>query len=287
MKILQSIPKHWNLTPAELKTIYDLEVIQAHKLNTAIPEERKKLYTKLYDEYFAALPFHPQFKVKHDDSFKTEKINYLLKATVPFLMNNNTFVEIGAGDCSLSKAIAQKGFNTFALDVSETISKSIENEKSNNNFNFICFDGFNLPFEANSIDVFFSNQLLEHLHPDDVLEQTRNINSCLKSNGKYICITPNKLTGPHDISRFFTNKNVGFHLKEYSAYNLHSLFRKSNFNKIKFYSMILGKYYKIPSCMLFSFEFLARIIPLNMRRIILNKTILNRLTNYICIAFKK
>ena len=69
---------------------------------------------------------------------------------------------------------------------------------------------------AGSVDLAFSDQLMEHLHPDDAVEQLRNIHRALKPGGVYVCVTPNRLYGPSDISAFFDDEARGFHLKEYS-----------------------------------------------------------------------
>lgn len=78
----------------------------------------------------------------------------------------------------------------------------------------------------------YSNQLMEHLHPDDAVEQLRNIHHVLRPGGVYICITPNKLCGPHDVSRGFDEKPTGFHLKEYDNRDLTRLFRQAGFRRV-------------------------------------------------------
>jgi len=58
------------------------------------------------------------------------------------------------------------------------------------NFTLIISDGCSIPAQRNSVDVAYSNQLMEHLHPDDALEQVHNVLDVLKPGGVYICITP-------------------------------------------------------------------------------------------------
>ena len=85
-------------------------------------------------------------------------------------------------------------------------------------------------YEASTtIDMAYSNQLVEHLHPDDIFDQTKNILNILKNKGRYVCITPNKLSGPHDISKYFDDVATGFHLKEYTTRELIRLQKKSDF----------------------------------------------------------
>jgi hypothetical protein len=54
----------------------------------------------------------------------------------------------------------------------------------------------------------------------------------LKPGGKYLCLTPNRLSGPHDVSRGFDAVATGFHLKEYTFSELASLLEESGFERI-------------------------------------------------------
>jgi SAM-dependent methyltransferase len=86
-----------------------------------------------------------------------------------------------------------------------------------------------------SVDVVYSQQLMEHLHPDDALDQLRNIYTALAPGGRYFCVTPNRLTGPHDISRHYDEEATCFHLKEYTISELASLFRQVGFREVSVY----------------------------------------------------
>ena len=81
---------------------------------------------------------------------------------------------------------------------------------------------------------------MEHLHPDDALEQLWNIYSALAPDGVYICITPNRLSGPHDISRYFDDIATGFHLKEYTITELMDIFKKAGFSKVQVFALFKG-----------------------------------------------
>ena len=76
---------------------------------------------------------------------------------------------------------------------------------------------------------------MEHLHPDDSRDQLQNIYGALEPGGKYICITPNRLTGPHDVSKFFDDVATGFHLKEYTLGELSTLFARIGFSELTAY----------------------------------------------------
>ena len=102
----------------------------------------------------------------------------------------------------------------YALDVSAEITSRVSLPS---NFKLILSDGTSVPLPPESVDVAYSNQLMEHLHPDDALEQLQGIWRALRPGGVYICLTPNRVNGPHDISQYFDSVATGFHLKEYTG----------------------------------------------------------------------
>jgi SAM-dependent methyltransferase len=101
------------------------------------------------------------------------------------------------------------------------------------NFELAMSDGCSVPVPESSVDLAYSDQLMEHLHPDDARTQLENIYQALKPGGIYLCITPNRLSGPHDVSRYFDEVATGFHLREYTVRELTELFRSAGFRKFK------------------------------------------------------
>jgi hypothetical protein len=95
---------------------------------------------------------------------------------------------------------------------------------------------------------------MEHLHPEDALEQLQNIYKSLAPSGIYICITPNRLSEPHDISKYFDEEATGFHLKEYTVTELYELFRTVGFSKVSWLKSNKRMHIEIP--------LLASVVPL-------------------------
>ena len=93
-------------------------------------------------------------------------------------------------------------------------------------------DGTSILVARDSVDLVFSNQLIEHLHPDDVPLHLANVIKSLVKGGRYYCITPSRLTGPHDISMYFDDVATGLHLKEYTYSDLSALMRSAGFTKV-------------------------------------------------------
>jgi SAM-dependent methyltransferase len=216
-------------SPYSLEEHYRVERQLADRLRHATREERSSLYATLYDELFRRLPAHPQLASKQDPSARAADVASQMAVLRRFLTPRTTLLEIGAGDCALSIAAAPHVRKAIALDVSASITGGVAAPE---NFSLLLSDGREIPVPGGSIDVAYSNQLMEHLHPEDARDQLRSIVAALAPGGVYLCITPNRLSGPHDVSRTFDDEATGFHLKEYTTGELARLFREAGFSRV-------------------------------------------------------
>lgn len=279
----KKIPESWGISLPELEKLYQVEVEQADKLRKASASERKRLYSNVYGEYFRKLPFHPQFTVKQNENLKQNRVAYQLRQILPFIKGRKRFMEIGAGDCSVSIAASNYCTEIYALEVSNEIA---DNSGLPANVKLLFFDGFDIPLDSNSIDVAYSNQLMEHIHPDDIEEQLRGVFRVLRRGGVYVCITPNRISGPHDISRFFTDKPVGFHLREYSASELCNIFHQTGFTKVITYTIIKGYKVELPFFLVKIIEQIAETLPPKQRNFFLNFRLIGIIFNAVTVAIK-
>lgn len=216
--------------PKEIREHYEIERELAGRLRNAPPAERHRLYAAIYEELFDRVPHHPQIARKASPEETARSVGRQMAFLRRFLSREATFLELGAGSCALSLEVARYVKTVYALDVSAAITsrRSIPD-----NVRLIISDGCSIPVPEGSVDIAFSYQLMEHLHPDDALEQLGNVYRALAPGGFYICITPNRLNGPHDISKHFDIVSTGFHLREYSIKELTGLFAKVGFSRIK------------------------------------------------------
>ena len=251
-------------TEREIREHYDVEKELAHKLRNATKRERGKLYFSIYDELYRRVPHHPQLR-KRNNSGLNDALRGRLKFIRHYIDSNTTFLEVGPGDCYLSIQIAALVKHVYAVDVSDEITKKAVFP---GNLKLILSDGVSIPAPEESVDVAFSYQLIEHLHPDDAAEQLINLYRALKPGGIYICLTPNKLYGPHDISKHFDEESTGLHLKEYTNRELHQLFRNCGFDRIRVLAGARGSYLSIPPVLIFMLEHVLARLPFNIRRII-------------------
>lgn len=255
--------KMTNRSFENIKKHYIVEKALADRLKNSTKEQRKKLYSSVYDELFQRVSDHPQILRKVSDESKNKTAFEQLKFALKFIKPQYTFLEIGAGDCHVSFNVAKVASKVFAVDVSEEIAC---NNKKLKNFELILSDGTSVPVDEKTVDIAYSNQLIEHLHPDDTLEQTVNVFRCLKSNGKYICVTSHKFSGPHDISKHFDKEAKGLHLKEYTYSELSSLMKKAGFKTINTYIGGRGIYMRFPYLLTILTEKLFCLLPYKLRK---------------------
>jgi len=252
---------------------YLLEKELAERLKKAGPQERPRLYSAVYDELFRRLPDHPLLAQKADPQAAQAAVSERLALLRPYLHAASTFLEIGPGDCSLARAVAAQVRKVYAVEASQEISRvpsdsaPAENSRHSEaaampeNLQLIVSGSGNVPGADGSVDVAYSDQLLEHLHPDDALTHLQNIYQALAPSGIYICITPNRLSGPHDISRDFDDVATGLHLKEYTAAELAGFFRAAGFARMKLLVGARGRHLAVPVPIVAAIESFLAALP--------------------------
>jgi SAM-dependent methyltransferase len=253
------------ITTEQLREHYEIERELARRLRNSSRHERQYLYSLLYDELYQRVPYHSQLTRKSLPHETAAAVSEQMKFIKPFLDKEGAFLEIGSGDCSLSLEVSRFAKDVYAVDVSAEITRDLIFPK---NFHLIISDGCNISVPKASIDVAFSDHLMEHVHPEDAIEQLKNIYNSLTAGGVYICITPNRLSGPHDISRYFDSVATGFHLKEYTTLELSKLFSRVGFSRLKVIVGAKGNYVRLPTFLMVLFEVLLGIFPYGLRKTI-------------------
>jgi 2-polyprenyl-3-methyl-5-hydroxy-6-metoxy-1,4-benzoquinol methylase len=201
-----------------------LEKELANELRNSSASDRKVLYQKLYNKLFSTFPEI----ATNLDSSEGDRIAWQMKLIKHLYDKEKIFLEIGAGDCLLSKQLARQFKKIVAYEVASSIP-FIENKPDN--LEIRIFNGVDMNEESGSVDIIYSNQVFEHLHPEDVPPILSAYHTFLK--GKIVVITPHRLTGPHDISRYFTDDAEGFHMKEYTYKEMKSVLKAGGFKRIK------------------------------------------------------
>lgn len=255
-------------SPERVRRHYEVEKALAARLRAAPREQRLHMLTGLYEELFREVPDHPRLTRKDAPQSARRRIIKQMRLVGRFLLPRMTVLEIGPGDCAFSFALAKSVRQVYGVDV-DTVASRHSNPPAN--FRLFMSDGVSVPVPPASVDLAYSNQLMEHLHPDDALEQLRNIHAALAPGGAYVCLTPNRLNGPHDISRAFSQEPEGFHLKEYTVTELEALFLATGFRRVAAYARVKDLCVRVPVGLIRALEARLHRVPAARRRTLANR----------------
>jgi hypothetical protein len=187
---------------------------------------------------------------------------------------NCIFFEAGVGTGKIIKEIAVLPYVT-AIGCDTYIDRNYINSNLNV-FEDTIYESLK-KLDDNSIDVFYWNDVMEHIPEDEVQEHINLLNKKMTPGGLIITITPNRLKGPCDITGYFEPHGTiakGFHFHEYTFQEILTIFQK--YNILNAYSVLgyvkSGWYILMPvwidKIKLF-FEKIVIILPYIIKKIIL------------------
>jgi len=198
----------------------EAEFKYAKKLKECSPEKRKSLYAEAYGN---VCELHNLFRTEKDPEKRTAGTSpMLIKRLSKLCKSTDNILEVGSGRGYTCVKLAPYVQAIFGVEVSEpSFIEANELIKKNALHNVQLYHSsaqdLTALFKQSTFDKVISIDVLEHLHPDDALDHIEQVYTILKPGGCYIIVTPNKLTGPHDITRKFYPKStvpLGFHLNE-------------------------------------------------------------------------
>lgn len=243
---------------------YRVEKDIADRLKRADRDERRRIYAGMYDELFARIPDHPRLTgVRDPDSLAAHnRKKFALVERV--LSPENVFVEFAPGDCTFAYLACGCTRAVIGVDISDQSAKALAVP---DNFTLRVYDGFHLDLPDGCADVVFSDQFIEHLHPDDADLHFQLVHKLLKPGGSYIFRTPHAFHGPFDISAYFSDIPEGFHLKEWTYAELRDRFRALGFSAWRASLKRRGRYHELPVGLFAGYEKLIGRLPRRARRI--------------------
>lgn len=250
----------------QLAEHYLVERELADRLRDAPKAQRRMLYSQVYDELLRRVPHHPMLRPRRDTAAvdkRQRKVTQALAFLRRFLSKDRVLMEIGAGDCAMAIRACAEARRVYAVEVSEQITREVEPPL---NFQLVLTDGYSLPLPDAVADIAFSDQLMEHLHPEDALDQLQEIFRCLAPGGAYVCVTPNRLYGPRDISEYFDETATGLHLREYSAREVRAIFQQAGFKRVKFYAGAKRWFIVCPYPLIAAVERVLDALPYKLRK---------------------
>jgi hypothetical protein len=275
-------------TRARIEYHFDVERELAKRLKFASRERRRLLYTSVYNELFARVVDHPQFLAIINPETRRRRILRQVRFLETLMGGGRHFAEIGPGDCALSIEMCARATTVAAVDVSNEITR---HAIVPDNFSLVISDGASVPLQKGAIDLIYSDQLMEHLHPEDAAEQLADIYHALRLGGTYFMITPNAALGPHDVTKYFDQDSPqGLHLKEYCYGELDALLRQAGFARCYALLGAAGRYVRVPISWMRVPEKLIGSLPRTIRRLLIRnkfvRPVLNTLLGARVLAIK-
>ncbi|MHB1080834.1 MAG: class I SAM-dependent methyltransferase [Prosthecobacter sp.] len=222
------MPEATQRTPERLRHHFEVEKELAARLRRSTRAERTALFKTLYGELFERVPDHPRLSRRDTPEASQLKVQSQLRLLHPYLKADTRFLEFAPGDCRLAAAVAERVRKVIGVDISD---QRAEAESKPDNLELIVYDGYELNLPDGSVDVLFSYQFLEHLHPDDVDAHFKLARRLLKPGGVYVFDTPHRFSGPHDVSRHFGSTLQCFHFQEWTYREMRKLLTRHGFSK--------------------------------------------------------
>ena len=216
------------MTSEPLRRQYEVEKELAKRLRSSRREERTELFKTLYGELFERVPEHVRLTRRDTPEQSARAVESRLRLLRPHLRPETTFLEFAPGDCRLASAAAGLCKEVIAVDISDQHDPS---EPLPENLKLIIYDGYHLDVPAASVDILFSYQFLEHLHPDDVSLHFDMAARLLKPGGIYVFDTPHRFSGPHDIAGHFGTKLECLHMQEWTSRELRQVAARSGLSQ--------------------------------------------------------
>ncbi len=216
--------------PERIAEHYLMEARMRRRILGAEPSERSGLYARAYEAIVGRTLSSPPEAQEAEALRRRRQVAGQIKALKPYLKASSRVLEIGPGDGQLSIALCDMAAAVTAVDVRDELAAQPDLPT---NLELIVSDGAVPIVEPRAYDVAITDQLLEHLHPEDVEAVLEAVWAALRPGGLFVVLTPNRLLGPHDISRFYDHDEArGLHLHEFSFAELCSLLRTAGFARV-------------------------------------------------------
>lgn len=191
------------------------------------PARRPALYAEAYGGLSRIYHAHGQFAAGAGDAF--------VRLLAPWV-GGKRVLEIGCGSGVLAQGIAGLVAAYKGIDASApAIAKARELNAGRARVEFACGSLPGALAGHAGWDLVYSNDFLEHLHPDDVEETVRLARLALAPGGKLVIIAPNRLFGPFDSSRTYVAEGSparGLHLSEPTHGELAALLARQGFSRV-------------------------------------------------------
>lgn len=146
-------------------------------------------------------------------------------------------LDVGCGSGYLVFELLRAGRDAHGLDVSRVVIGQAQTHAHAQGFDparFQVAQAMTLPYPAASFDAIISNEVLEHLHSDDLAPHLAEVRRVLRPGGWYLAWTPEALAGTTDVTGHAADDGGdGVHLNEMTLATLTTALKQAQFPSIR------------------------------------------------------
>lgn len=217
------IPDSTPLTAVDVARHLERELELTARLLASTPETRREVFDECYTSLYRDLPW------LKDSAGSRQRGDWPTLIGPP----PARVYEVGSGQGGLAITLAEHGYDVTASEI--TLERGGD-RPTHERLRWEETDGVNLEryAAAGSYDAVISNQVVEHLHPDDLTRHLRGAWILLRPGGVYALNTPLAWHGPADVSAVFGfDEPMGMHLREYTYGEMRDAARTAGFGTVK------------------------------------------------------
>jgi len=223
----------------------ELEFEYAKKLRNSDAVTRKGLYPEAYNSVGSLRTFSSDRPEDRTAGTSKELIDWMAQ----FIGPEEDVLEVGCGRGYTCLKLAPRVRSIIGTDVSEpplAEARAVLQRAGIVNATIENVSGYELipHFAPGQFDSIISIEVVEHLHPDDAAEHMRQVYALLRPGGKYLTMTPNRLNGPHDVTREeypHMKRAIGFHLNESTYGEMVALMKRIGFRRFRSFQPTHGR----------------------------------------------
>jgi SAM-dependent methyltransferase len=233
------IPPEANITEQMVLAHWELERQLTLEILQSTPENRWDTFERCYSRLYAELEWLNRYVGQANPTPAPERLG---KWREVIGSPPQSVYEIGSGTGTLISYLAANGFDCKGTEITCHRGQKCLAD-SCTSLSWGISDGVHLDrFEPpETYDAVVSDQVIEHLHPEDLEPHLKSVYNILKEGGRYVLCTPHRHTGPHDVSRVFKlDEPKGMHLREYTYRELVAAIKRAGFSRIS-YAFIPGR----------------------------------------------
>ncbi|MEQ1742870.1 MAG: class I SAM-dependent methyltransferase [Candidatus Nitrotoga sp.] len=224
------IAKDAELTEKMILAHWTLEQRLTRELLESTPENRWETFERCYTTLYGELEWLNRLTGGTDTTSPAERYQHWadLIGSSP-----KSVYEVGSGKAAMIGHLAQLGHQCTATEI--TRERGAKHVVEHLNLRWTQSDGIHLErFEQPGIyDFVLSDNVIEHMHPDDLIHHFEGACKILKPGGQYLMAVPHRWFGPCDISKVFKYEVAsGMHLKEYTYRELRHALLYSGFREV-------------------------------------------------------